>query len=77
MPKLPDWMNRGAIIGMQGGTKTVLEKFEALKKSGTPMAGFWLQDWVGKRKTSFGSQLWWNWELDTAQCVQSLWLKKT
>jgi len=67
MPKLPDWMNGGAIIGMQGGTKAVLEKFEALKKSGTPMGGFWLQDWVGKRKTSFGSQLWWNWELDTAQ----------
>ncbi len=66
MPKLPGWMNGGAIIGMQGGTKAVQEKFEALKKSGTPMGGFWLQDWVGKRKTSFGSQLWWNWELDTA-----------
>jgi sulfoquinovosidase len=67
MQKLPGWMNKGAIIGMQGGTKIVLEKFEALKKSGTPMGGFWLQDWVGKRKTSFGSQLWWNWELDTTQ----------
>lgn len=24
-----------------------------------------LQDWVGKRKTIIGSQLWWNWEVDT------------
>jgi alpha-glucosidase len=23
-----------------------------------------LQDWVGQRQTSFGTQLWWNWELD-------------
>lgn len=28
------------------------------------MAAFWLQDWVGQRETSFGTQLWWNWELD-------------
>ena len=30
----------------------------------TPVAAFWLQDWVGQRRTSFGTQLWWNWELD-------------
>lgn len=23
------------------------------------------QDWVGQRKTFIGSQLWWNWEVDT------------
>ena len=35
-----------------------------LKAANTPVAAFWLQDWVGARKTSVGSQLWWNWELD-------------
>ena len=24
----------------------------------------WLQDWVGKRVTTFGEQLWWTWQLD-------------
>lgn len=31
-----------------------------------PVAGFWLQDWVGSRTTSFGQRLWWNWTLDSA-----------
>src|SRR3712207_8687749 len=30
----------------------------------TPVAAYWLQDWVGQRVTNFGTQLWWNWELD-------------
>lgn len=24
-----------------------------------------MQDWVGQRETLVGSQLWWNWEVDT------------
>ena len=24
----------------------------------------WLQDWTGKRVTSFGDRLWWTWQLD-------------
>ena len=49
---------------MQGGTQRVREVYEQLKQRGTPVAAFWLQDWVGQRTTSFGKQLWWNWELD-------------
>ena len=64
MRPLPDWFNEGAVVGMQGGTEKVSEVLAELKRRGTPIAGFWLQDWVGKRQTSFGSQLWWNWELD-------------
>ena len=64
MRPLPDWFNEGAVVGMQGGTAKVTEVLEELKRRGTPIAGFWLQDWVGKRQTAFGSQLWWNWELD-------------
>lgn len=64
MPQLPDWVHRGAIIGMQGGTKLVKQVWTQLREFNTPIAGFWLQDWVGQRRTIAGKQLWWNWELD-------------
>ena len=64
MRALPDWFNEGAIVGMQGGTDAVNGVLTELERRGTPVAGTWLQDWVGKRETAFGSQLWWNWELD-------------
>lgn len=64
MRPLPDWFNEGAIVGMQGGTEKVKQVQQELQRRGTPVAGYWLQDWVGKRKTRVGSQLWWNWELD-------------
>lgn len=64
MAALPDWILRGAIVGMQGGTQKVREVYAQLQARKTPIAAFWLQDWVGQRRTSFGKQLWWNWELD-------------
>ncbi len=64
MRPLPDWFNQGAIVGIQGGTDVVNGILDELEARGTPVAGVWLQDWVGKRKTAAGSQLWWNWELD-------------
>lgn len=64
MRKLPDWINSGAIIGMQGGTQKVQQIYNQLLELETPIAAFWLQDWVGQRKTTFGKQLWWNWQLD-------------
>lgn len=64
MPNPPDWADRGAWVGMQGGTERVRAVWEKLQAQKTPLAAFWLQDWVGKRKTSIGSQLWWNWELN-------------
>ncbi len=64
MRQLPDWIQQGAVIGMQGGTARVKEVYQALQKYEVPVAAFWLQDWVGQRKTSFGKQLWWNWEVD-------------
>jgi len=65
MRPLPDWIHRGAIIGMQGGSAKVAQVYEKLKALNTPLSGFWLQDWVGQRTTSFGKQLWWNWQLDS------------
>lgn len=64
MRGLPAWLTRGAVVGMQGGTQKVREVWDKLKAMGTPISAFWLQDWVGQRNTSFGKQLWWNWELD-------------
>ncbi|PKN93816.1 MAG: alpha-glucosidase [Chloroflexi bacterium HGW-Chloroflexi-6] len=64
MKALPDWVHSGAIVGMQGGTEKVRQVWAELEKRGTPVSAFWLQDWAGQRTTSFGKQLWWNWEVD-------------
>ncbi len=64
MRPLPDWILEGAVVGMQGGTERVREVWAQLQAHDVPLAAFWLQDWVGQRTTSFGKQLWWNWELD-------------
>ena len=61
---LPEWADKGAIIGLQGGTEHVRAITEQLQQAGVPIAALWLQDWTGSRKTIFGQRLWWNWELD-------------
>jgi sulfoquinovosidase len=67
MRPLPSWVDRGAIVGIQGGTDVVRQRVAVLQASGVPLAGVWLQDWVGQRVTSFGSRLLWNWTLNTAR----------
>ncbi|XP_044478347.1 sulfoquinovosidase-like [Mangifera indica] len=64
-PELPEWIISGAVAGMQGGTDAVLHVWDALRTHEVPVSAFWLQDWVGQRSTLIGSQLWWNWEVDT------------
>ena len=64
MRPLPGWINNGAVVGLQGGTDKVRKRLEELEALDAPVAAVWLQDWVGQRETSFGTQLWWNWELD-------------
>ncbi|CAM6097225.1 unnamed protein product [Calypogeia fissa] len=64
MRELPSWILKGAIVGMQGGLHTVQKVWQQLQDLKVPLSAFWLQDWVGQRKTSVGSQLWWNWEVD-------------
>ncbi|KAK4748890.1 hypothetical protein SAY87_015476 [Trapa incisa] len=66
-PELPDWIISGAVVGMQGGTDMVYNVWDELKAYRVPISAFWLQDWVGQRKTFIGSQLWWNWEVDTTR----------
>lgn len=66
MRKLPDWVDNGAIVCLQGGTEKVKSNLQKLLDGGVPVAGVWIQDWSGVRYTNVGSQLWWEWKLDTA-----------
>lgn len=61
----PAWTQTGLIAGLQGGTDEVRAKIGVLQDAGVPLAAVWLQDWVGRRTTSFGDRLQWNWSLDT------------
>lgn len=63
MPPLPSW-SRGSWLGLQGGREKALTVLAEARKAGNPVSALWLQDWVGQRKTSFGSQLWWRWKAD-------------
>ncbi|KAK9671199.1 hypothetical protein RND81_12G013000 [Saponaria officinalis] len=66
-PELPRWIISGAVVGMQGGTQAVRDTWDVLRTYDVPISSFWLQDWVGQRETLVGSQLWWNWEVDTTR----------
>lgn len=62
-PELPQWVYNGLIIGVQGGERS----FELLEKTldkGIKVSGIWCQDWAGKRETSFGRRLQWDWHYD-------------
>lgn len=63
-PTLPEWTQRGATVGIQGGTDEVRRRVADLQDAGVELAGVWLQDWTGQRTTSFGDRLWWTWQLD-------------
>jgi sulfoquinovosidase len=64
MRALPDWVHSGVILGVVGGTAAVRAKLNRARKANIPVAGLWIQDWVGIRITPVGTQLWWNWQLD-------------
>ena len=61
---LPDWCQSGMILGVQGGTQTILKKTFAMLDAGAKIAGVWSQDWSGENRTVMGKQVWWNWEVD-------------
>jgi sulfoquinovosidase len=61
LPQLPDWINDGVMLGVQGGTETVLGYLEKAQKNGVEVTGLWCQDWQGINMTSFGKRLRWNW----------------
>src|SRR5690606_22866472 len=63
-PTLADWVLDGAIVGLQGGTQKVRREIDELRRAGAVISAVWLQDWTGRRTTSFGDRLWWTWQLD-------------
>ncbi len=63
-PRLADWVDQGLILGLQGGSDVVRRKLAVADEAGITTTGVWAQDWEGRRVTSFGSQLFWNWEYD-------------
>ena len=61
---LPGWCLDGMILGVQGGTQTILDKTFAMLDAGAKICGVWSQDWSGENRTVMGKQVWWNWECD-------------
>lgn len=64
-PLLPEWVDDGIILAVQGDTKVIEKKLEAAEKADIPVAGVWTQDWCGARFTAFGRQVMWNWKWDS------------
>lgn len=60
-PELPDWVFNGLIIGVQGGSERAFGLLEKSLAHGINVSGVWCQDWCGKRITSFGKRLQWDW----------------
>ena len=71
LPPLPQWVGQGAVLGLQGGTQSVLNTLETVEKQWgnlSDVVGVWLQDWTGQRNFSGANELprvglWWNWEV--------------
>ena len=60
-PVLPDWAMKGLWLGVQGGTARALEMQRRCREGGMDVSAVWIQDWEGKRVTSFGKRLQWDW----------------
>jgi len=58
---LKDWMY-GYILGVQGGKEKVESILDSLHQNNIKVSAIWIQDWVGKRQTSIGSRLQWDWK---------------
>lgn len=63
-PELPEWVYNGLIIGVQGGSERSFGLMEKTLDHGVKVAGVWCQDWCGKRVTSFGKRLQWDWHFN-------------
>ncbi len=61
---LPDWAYDGMILGVQGGINRAIEKAEKMLNLGASICGVWCQDWSGRKITSAGKQVYWNWTVD-------------
>ncbi len=60
-PMLPAWAFRGVWLGVQGGSDLCRRKVQRMLDAGTDVSAVWTQDWAGRRDTSFGQRLQWDW----------------
>lgn len=60
-PALPGWAMEGVWLGVQGGTERVTDIVKKCRAGGMDVSAVWIQDWEGKRVTSFGKRLQWDW----------------
>ncbi|MFV3075894.1 alpha-glucosidase [Niveispirillum fermenti] len=65
-PPLPDWVLKGAIIGLKDGDES-FTRLEKYADAGAALSGLWCEDWVGLRITSFGNRLFWDWKWNQAR----------
>lgn len=58
---LPLWAIKGIWLGVQGGTDAVRAIEDKCLSGGMDVSAVWIQDWEGRRVTSFGKRLNWDW----------------
>jgi sulfoquinovosidase len=63
-PQLPQWVSTGAIVASQGGWQKAFDLVEKIQHNGGKVAAIWSQDWSGQLITQFGTQVYWNWQVD-------------
>ncbi|WP_108650927.1 alpha-glucosidase [Dongshaea marina] len=61
-PRLPEWIYKGAILGLKGGEVNTFSRLENALAHGVEVSGLWSEDWCGLRVTSFGKRLFWDWD---------------
>ena len=55
---------KGIWLGVQGGTERTLDLLGKCREGGMDVSAVWIQDWEGRRITSFGKRLQWDWRWD-------------
>ena len=60
-PALPDWVSKGAILGLKDGPAHAEKILKASLEHGVEVSGLWCEDWAGVRETAFGRRLFWDW----------------
>jgi alpha-glucosidase len=65
-PKLPNWVYSGMWLAIQGenGLDSVRSRLQKALDAGVNISAIWSQDWQGILKTTFGTQLFWDWKWD-------------
>ncbi|MDP2814131.1 MAG: alpha-glucosidase [Erysipelotrichaceae bacterium] len=70
-PKLPKWVFSGAIVASQGGWDKAINLVDQVLENGGKVSAIWSQDWSGQLITKFGTQVFWNWQVDNKLYPQS------